>query len=325
VWGRGLAHYDSLANENVVALCDVNEARFGEALKRFPNAKTYVGWRNCLEWHMCWDFGVGQISQHFISHGESPVRSQLMPKLKSPAIGSALTSAPGTSTVTPMDTMKLLLGTTVALLLGALAMSWQGMNYGIKNTSSDELSRLKKQVAELRQEQDNLQLERRLQQLKAATPPTPTPTPAANTAEIEAVKAQVEANKLALAQMEADKDKAKRDAKVAQDEEGLLSQRDIEKGDAELRRARMIGEALLIGKVREYVEDAQLGGFITFEIAMPEQVQVGTLLAIRRKTGILGTLKVSDISPEGGIANPLPGFGPVQPKVGDELILPPQY
>ena len=28
VWGRGLAHYDSLANENVVALCDVNEKRF---------------------------------------------------------------------------------------------------------------------------------------------------------------------------------------------------------------------------------------------------------------------------------------------------------
>lgn len=222
-----------------------------------------------------------------------------------------------------MDTMKLLLGATVALLLGALAMSWQGMNKGITNTSPDEIARLKKQVAELRQEQDKLQLEKQIQLLKAATPPTP--TPAANAAEIEAIKAQAEANKLALAQLEADKDKAKRDAKVAQDEEGLLSQRDIEKGDAELRRARMIGEALLIGKVKEYVEDAQYGGFITFEIAMPEQVQVGTILAIRRKTGILGKLKVSDISAEGGIANPLPGFGPIQPKVGDEIILPPQY
>jgi predicted dehydrogenase len=49
VWGRGLAHYDSLSNENVVALCDVNEARFAEALQRFPNAKTYVDWRKCLE------------------------------------------------------------------------------------------------------------------------------------------------------------------------------------------------------------------------------------------------------------------------------------
>jgi hypothetical protein len=222
-----------------------------------------------------------------------------------------------------MDTMKLLLGATVALLLGALAMSWQGMNNGVKNSSPDEIARLKKQVAELRQEQDKLQLEKQIQQLKAAVPPAP--TPAANAAEIEAVKAQAEANKAALAQLEAEKDKAKRDAKVAQDEEGLLSQRDLEKGDSELRRARMIGEALLMGHVKEYVEDAQYGGFITFDVAMPEQVQVGTVLAIRRKTGILGKFKVSDISAEGGVANPLPGFGPVQPKIGDELILPPQY
>ena len=139
------------------------------------------------------------------------------------------------------------------------------------------------------------------------------------------MKAQLDANKAALAQIEADKDKAKRDAKVAQDEEGLLDQRGIEKADDELRRARMIAEALLIGRVKEYVEDAQAGGFITFDILMPEQVQVGTILAIRRKTGILGQLKVSDVTAEGGIANPLPGFGPVQPQVGDELILPPQY
>jgi hypothetical protein len=223
-----------------------------------------------------------------------------------------------------MDTMKLLLGATVALLLGALALSWQGMNHGIKNTSPDELARLKKQVAELRQEQDKLQLEKQIQQLKA-TPATPAATPASNAAEIEAMKAQVEANKAALQELGSAKDKTKRDAKVAQDEEGLLSQLDLEKGDNELRRARMIGEALLIGRVKEYVEDAQYGGFITFEIAMPEQVQVGTILAIRRKTGILGQFKVSEVAADGGIASPLPGFGPVQPKVGDELILPPQY
>jgi predicted dehydrogenase len=49
VWGRGLAHYDALAGENVVALCDVNEARLPDALKRFPKAKTYVDWRKCLD------------------------------------------------------------------------------------------------------------------------------------------------------------------------------------------------------------------------------------------------------------------------------------
>ena len=220
-----------------------------------------------------------------------------------------------------MDTMKLLLGATVALLLGALAMSWQGMNHGLNNTSPDEIARLKKQVSELRLEQDKLQFEKQILQLKA----TPAPTAATNAADIAAMKAQLEANKTALQELDATKDKTKRDAKVAQDEEGLLSQRDLEKGDNELRRARMIGEALLIGRVKEYVEDTQYGGFITFEIAMPEQVQVGTILAIRRKTGILGQLKVSEVSADGGIASPLPGFGPVQPKVGDELILPPPY
>src|SRR2546430_15646689 len=49
VWGRGLAHYDALAGENVVALCDVNEVRFADALKRFPSARTYFDWRKCLD------------------------------------------------------------------------------------------------------------------------------------------------------------------------------------------------------------------------------------------------------------------------------------
>ncbi len=57
---------------------------------------------------------------------------------------------------------------------------------------------------------------------------------------------------------------------------------------------------------------------------MPEHVQVGTVLAIRRKTGILGQVKITDISAEGAIGSPMPGFGPVEPQSGDELIIPPQ-
>jgi hypothetical protein len=232
-----------------------------------------------------------------------------------------LTSGGFAATVTPMDTMKLLLGATVALLLGALAVSWQGMTSGVKNTSPAEIARLKAQVAELRQEQERLQLEKQIQMLKAAAPVAP--TPAVNPAEIEEMKAQLEAGKLRLAEIEAER--AERDAKVTQDEEGEFAARDLENADTELKRARMISQALLIGKVKEYVEDAEFGGFITFDVMMPEQVQVGVTLAIRRKTGILGLLKVSDVTAEGGIANPLPGFGPVQPQIGDELILPPQY
>ena len=49
VWGRGTAHYKSLCQENVVALCDVNDLRTKEALRLFPRAKTYYDWRQCLE------------------------------------------------------------------------------------------------------------------------------------------------------------------------------------------------------------------------------------------------------------------------------------
>ncbi|MFO0930732.1 MAG: Gfo/Idh/MocA family oxidoreductase [Gemmataceae bacterium] len=49
VWGRGLAHTGWLSDENVVALCDVNETRFADGLKKYPKAKTYVDWRKCLD------------------------------------------------------------------------------------------------------------------------------------------------------------------------------------------------------------------------------------------------------------------------------------
>lgn len=216
-----------------------------------------------------------------------------------------------------MDTMKLLLGATVALLLGALAVSWQGMTNGVKNTPTDEIARLQKQVAELRAEQDKLVLERKIQQLHNEPIARPSST------DIAATQAQLDASKAAIQKLE--EEKAKRDAKLADSEELLTDQKKLESTDSELRRARLISDALLIGKVQEYVEDAQYGGFVTFSVLMPEQVQAGTILAIRRKTGILGQLKVSEVSPDGAIANPLPGAGTFKPEAGDELILPPQY
>jgi predicted dehydrogenase len=49
VWGRGTAHYNVLRNENVVALCDVNDNRTKEALAIFPKAKTYWDWRRVMD------------------------------------------------------------------------------------------------------------------------------------------------------------------------------------------------------------------------------------------------------------------------------------
>jgi len=48
-WGRADAHFGAVSNENVVALCDVDENHIAHAAKRFPKAKTYIDWRKCLE------------------------------------------------------------------------------------------------------------------------------------------------------------------------------------------------------------------------------------------------------------------------------------
>ena len=48
-WGRGEAHFDSLASQNVVALCDVNDDHLAFGLNRFPGAKTYSDWRKLLD------------------------------------------------------------------------------------------------------------------------------------------------------------------------------------------------------------------------------------------------------------------------------------
>ncbi|RYD30866.1 MAG: hypothetical protein EOP87_15850 [Verrucomicrobiaceae bacterium] len=216
--------------------------------------------------------------------------------------------------------MKILLGATIALLLGAVGLSWHGMREGTKEASSDEVARLKKQVEELRLEQDRLQLEKQIQQVRASEPVAPQ----VSASERDLLKAELAAKDAEIARIAEEKAKAERDAKVSQDEEGLLGQRDLEKSDGELRRARLIGEALLMGKVKEFAEDPQFGSFVTFEVVMPENVQTGATLAIRRKTGIIGQIKVSEITPEGAIGNLLPGFGSFKPQPGDELILPPQ-
>lgn len=48
-WGRARAHFNAVQNENVVALCDVDENNLAKAAKKFPDAKHYVDWRKCLE------------------------------------------------------------------------------------------------------------------------------------------------------------------------------------------------------------------------------------------------------------------------------------
>jgi len=49
VAGRGGANLNGVKGENIVALCDVNAKNLAKAAEQFPQAKTYVDWRKCLE------------------------------------------------------------------------------------------------------------------------------------------------------------------------------------------------------------------------------------------------------------------------------------
>jgi hypothetical protein len=219
-----------------------------------------------------------------------------------------------------MDTMKILLGATAALLFGALVMSWNNTQNDVARPQKSELDQIKAQITEIRIEQDRIQTNKEIIRLQASTPPPIVPSSESNE-----LKAQLAEKERQLQEIQETKDKAVRDAKTSDQENVEFMKRDLEKGDKELRRARIISQALLVGKITQFVESAEVGGFVTIQVLMPEQIQTGTILAIRRNSGILGELKVTDVTPEGAVANPMPGFGSTKPQPGYELINPPPF
>jgi len=48
-YGRAAAHYETLHDENIVAICDVNQINLAHAQKEFPKAKAYEDWREALD------------------------------------------------------------------------------------------------------------------------------------------------------------------------------------------------------------------------------------------------------------------------------------
>ena len=218
-----------------------------------------------------------------------------------------------------MDTLKILLGATVALLLGALAVSYKNINAPAKPAAQSEQKELLRQIEELRLEQDRLQIEKqRMEIQQAAAQAPPVPAPVAEPAQIAAMQQQI-------ADLEKEKEKAMRDAETADREAAFVGGKMLEGRDQEARRARMIRDSLVIARIQEWVEDPQFGGFATIEIIMPDNVQPGSVLCVRRNTGILGRLRVGEMSIEGAIANPVGTFPEARPQAGDELILEPPF
>lgn len=216
-----------------------------------------------------------------------------------------------------MDTLKILLGATMALLVGALAVSLKHMNDDVDQVPKKELDALKQQLFEIREERERLEIERELKLLREASQ-EPASSDVVTRQEVQEKAAEMQAR---IDLLEREAEDAKEDAMRAEAEAGLLNQRHAEGHDKTARRIRVINEAMLIATITEWVDDPEFGGFAVLRIERPESVQPGSILAIRRNGGILGKLRIGEISSEGAVGNPITAFGEVRPSPGDELIL----
>jgi hypothetical protein len=219
-----------------------------------------------------------------------------------------------------MNLTQIILSATAAMLLAALGFSYVTM----RNAEQGD-SRKQKAVILLQEIASNKAELKRLRSgqpvIIPATPITITPieTPAAITAEqLKEIEIQ---NKLLREQV------LRSEKKVEQAEEETLAMNGIraESYDKAARRARLIGQAMLMAQVKEVAEQEGIY-VIVLDVKMRQSVRLNTELAIRRNNGIIGRIVVSSMDEGAVFADPLPGTfpgGSVDVNVGDELIIPP--
>ncbi len=217
--------------------------------------------------------------------------------------------------ILPMNVTQILLGSTAAMLLAALILSYGAMRGGeAEDGRKHSASELMQENARLQAEIDRL---RRGQSITGAVPQIETPESMsqAKHREIE------EQNKLLHEQLAAEKKKKEQ----AEAETLAMTERQSGRHNKEERRARLIAQAMLMAQVKE-VADQEGIYVIVLDVKIPQSVRMETELAVRRGTGIIGRLKVSTMIDGNVFADPLPGSfpgGKIDVKVGDELIIPP--
>lgn len=218
-------------------------------------------------------------------------------------------------TVPRMDTIKILLGATVALLLGALLVSWNGFRKDVKNEPPAELAKIQQQIQEVREEQARLKKER--ERILFGDPAAPQ---AEDTAE-EAITDPADVPEMAGAVF-ADEEVSMANADEAPAPElapaDPVAPPPVASDEA---RAELIKSAPAVAKVGEWVDD---GGFAIVQVLDPAVVKSDAILCVRRNSGILGRLKIGEVTPEGAIANAVSQFAGPKPQPGDELIVEPQ-
>lgn len=208
-----------------------------------------------------------------------------------------------------MDTIKIMLGMLVALLVGALAMSWKGFRQEVHDTPKKELAEVQRQIAEIEQQRKLLHEEKERMMLGI---PLGQKTPAPG--EAPAIPEVAPQNAPETGAVFEDDAPAQEAVPETPEQPAMPSAED---------RAKAIAAAPAVGKIKEWVEDPNFGAFATLEVIDAAAVKAEAVLSVRRGTGLLGKLKVSEVAPEGALASPTAVFGEVKPKVGDEVIVEP--
>ncbi|MEK7950860.1 hypothetical protein [Luteolibacter soli] len=208
-----------------------------------------------------------------------------------------------------MDTIKILLGMITALLVGALAMSWKNFRQEVRDTPKKELGEVQRQIAEieqqrklLKEEKDRMMLGMPLAQGQKA----PSEAPA-----IPEVKPQDVPDTGAVFE---DDVASKETTPEIPDKPAVPNAEE---------RAKAIAATPAVGKIVQWVEDPNLGTFATLQVIDAAAVKADAVLSVRRGTGILGKLKVSEVEAAEAVASPTAVFGDVKPKEGDEVIVEP--
>lgn len=222
-----------------------------------------------------------------------------------------------------MNTTNILLATTSLLIVVAFGLTFGGFSKKRNDPETQE------EVAALRKEWESLQAERRaleLAQMQAATP-APTPAPVATPAPLPVEPGNATSlDDTERTELEK-KIKELEDKALALEEEVEIANADRNKTKVEQEMAaKRIAMALDMGTV---VSANKETGFVIFKpSASAPNHQPGTVLSVRRNSGILGEIEIERLAENGQyVANMRPqvfapdGYPDIMP--GDTIIVNP--
>ena len=211
--------------------------------------------------------------------------------------------------------MKIIIGSTFALLIACLFISISAMKNGtISDPVELEIARLEKRKAQLESAlvKGSANNQGFTNTFNSASPIEKAAAQQADLSELERVR--VELSELRDARNDIEE-------KAAVLVEGALSNKPpVKKG-----RANLVKSALVMARITEYDNVGKIAGI---KIERVGNVNTGDVLGIRRNSGIIGRVTIGMIDRSEGVADPLPSSfmsGTIDIQVGDELILPPAF